>query len=83
MDEKPKTKIVVDAENLKSLMTSKGFGSVESVVQRAKELGKPVALSTIYNILRNGNWQKESAEALAQVLDVDLSAFLSFEPEPK
>lgn len=79
--EQPRVKLIIDGERLRDLIESKGFRNIEAVVEKAKANGTPISLSTIHSILRGANWQKESLQNLASILQVDLGEFLTFQTD--
>lgn len=75
------TRLIVNDARFRELAAINGFKNVDSIGERAKELGKSLSPSTIYSVLGNGNFLRDSLERLAEVTGVDLHEFVSFEPE--
>jgi hypothetical protein len=81
--EKPATRLVVNADKFRALMAAKGFRNVEDIAERAREMERPIAFTTIYSVLANGNFTRKSLERLAEVVGVDIDEFVTFEPVPE
>lgn len=74
-------RIVIDGARFRELASEKGFRNVEEIQYRAKELGKPLAASTIYAILANDrNFTKETLEWLCEVTGVPMEEFITITP---
>lgn len=76
--DKPATKLIVNVEKFRELAGARGFKNVDSMVEKAHELNMSLAMATVYRILGNGNFTKESLETLCQVVGIDLSDIVEF-----
>lgn len=61
-----------------------GFANTRAIRDASeKDGGKPLGLNTIYKILDNGNFQRNSLERLAEVTGISLDTFVTFVPGPE
>lgn len=78
-EKKPKTRLVINRPKFEELMREKGIKNINHLIGMSLEKRKPLSHATIYKVLSNGNFQKESLERLSEVLEIDLGEFVTFE----
>lgn len=82
-ESQPATRLVVNAAKFRELAAERGLKNVDMIIEKARQEGKQLAGSTVYSILGNGNFTRDSIERLAEVVGVPLEAFVSFETLPE
>lgn len=75
------TRIEVDEGMFRERAKALGFPNVESIAQAAKAQGVQLSVGTIYKALSGGNVQLRSLELMAQVTNISLDTFLTFQPQ--
>lgn len=75
------TRIEIDKEGFLIRARELGFPSIEAISEASRqEGGKSLALGTIHKILANTNYHIASLERLAEVTNISLDCFVSFQP---
>ena len=78
--DRPATRLVVNRAEFLERATALGFQNIEQIAEKARQEGKAIGASTIYTILANGNYTRDSIERLCEVTGISLEVFVSFEP---
>jgi hypothetical protein len=73
--------IRIDEGKLRELAKRRGFPNLESIADRAGQLGYKLSLATVYSIASDGNWTRDKLETLCRVLECDPRDFVYFERE--
>jgi hypothetical protein len=74
--------ISIDEGKLREIARRRGFPNLESIAERAGQLGYKLSLATVYSIASDGNWTRDKLVTLCQVLECDPRDFVYFEREP-
>jgi hypothetical protein len=74
--------IRIDESRLRDIAKRRGFPNLESIAERAGQLGYKLSLATVYSIASDGNWTRDKLVTLCQVLECDPRDFVYFEREP-
>jgi Fe2+ or Zn2+ uptake regulation protein len=77
------TRMVVRRERIRELMEAKGIKNVEELTAAARAKGVTLSLSTVYSVLGNQNFQRETIDKLALVLECDVLDILTSVKAPK
>lgn len=73
--------IRIDEGKLREIAKRRGFPNLESIADKASELGYKLSLATVYSIASDGNWTRDKLITLCRILDCDPRDFVYFERE--